>query len=64
MTRNRARELFNAIGPAITRHPELLKDEVRGEVRWLDVKWARMHVKRIEAEPRWGYRKIRERSRG
>ena len=62
MMRNRPRELFDALGTAIALHLELLKAEVRGEVPWSDVKWARRHVERIRAEMEWERAKVRERS--
>ena len=62
MMRNRPRELFDALGPAIALHLELLKAEVRGEVPWSDVVWARRQVNRIRAEMEWERGKVRRRA--
>ena len=61
--RNRPRELFDALGPAIALHLEMLKAEVRGEVPWSDVKWARRHVDRIRAEMDMERAKVRGRAK-
>ena len=60
--RNRPRERFEALGTAIALHLELLKAEVRGEVPWSDVKWARRHGERIRAEMEWERANVRKES--